>query len=146
MDLPPGSDKRKAFWCTTCWTSAFLQAPRISVTGRQPHGRNSAEILRITWTTKLINENSQVHCTFLTVLHTEIIPGLYEKGFLHSNYKSWISNLFYQNNVQKKYKETQFGKLDSCVSELTELSPEEQKKYGEFCRLGLWKQLLRFTI
>lgn len=36
----------------------------------------------------------------------------------------------------RKNKETHFGKLDSFISELTKLSPEEQRKYGESCRLG----------
>lgn len=37
---------------------------------------------------------------------------------------------------RKKIKETKSGKLDSFISDLTELSPEEQNKYGESCGLG----------
>lgn len=43
---------------------------------------------------------------------------------------------FWLDSVQKKIKETKSGKLDSFISDLTELSPEEQNKYGESCGLG----------
>ena len=38
--------------------------------------------------------------------------------------------------MQKKIEETQFGKLDSFISDLTELFPEEQNKYEESYGLG----------
>lgn len=50
------------------------------MTGEQPYGRNSSEILRVIWTKKLRDENSQSHYTFLIALHTHITPRTYEIG------------------------------------------------------------------